>query len=594
MAMTEQVDVLICGSGSAGLCAAVWLARCGINYKILERRPGPLENGQADGVQCRTVEIMEGFGLADALLKEAYQVHEIAFWAAEDNPGIKRTHYTADTEPGLSHQPHVILNQARINGLMIEEAERASSTGAKIEYGVEVRSVELDHTSKDDPESYCVTTKAVSGGEERVFRSKYVLGCDGAHSAIRKSLGYEMLGDTSNAVWGVMDLHPRTNFPDIRKKVVIHSEAGNLMIIPREGDSMVRFYIELGDKAVKDVTLEDLQDRARRTFQPYSIEFAETVWWSAYSIGQRLASGFDLGGRIFLTGDACHTHSPKAGQGMNVSLQDGYNIGWKLAAILRKRVVPSVLDTYVSERQKTASDLIEFDRFFTKLFSTSYRKEHGITAEDFKNHFAKAGRYTAGQQTRYGQSILVSPGPAAASLAKGIQVGMRFPSAQVVRYCDARHMQLAAALPADSRWHIVVFSGDLRDADTAARLQKFATELEAVVQTYTPRDQDANSVIEGVLVFASPRHTIEQSDIPAFFTPATGKWKITRLHQTFADDASYNAGHGQAYDAYGVDPHHGCVVIVRPDQYVAKMCSLQEAADVAQFFGGFMLPANAS
>lgn len=172
--MAERVDVLICGSGSAGLCAAVWLARCGINFKILERRPGPLKNGQADGVQCRTVEIFESFGLSEDLLKEAYHVLEVAFWAADAGDNIRRTNLAADTQPGLSHQPHVILNQARINGFMIQETERASGK-TNIEYGVDVKSVELDSSASEEPNAYCVTTEAVCDGTERVFQSRYVL-----------------------------------------------------------------------------------------------------------------------------------------------------------------------------------------------------------------------------------------------------------------------------------------------------------------------------------------------------------------------------------------------------------------------------------
>lgn len=172
--MSEQVDVLICGSGSAGLCAAVWLARCGINYKILERRAGHLENGQADGVQCRTVEVFESFNIAEDLLKEAYHVLEIAFWAADRHGAIKRTHYAPDLEPGLSHQPHVILNQARVNGLMIEEIQRSAGT-IEIEYGVDVKGVEVNGSESGDSDSYPVVTKAIANGVEQVYRSKYVL-----------------------------------------------------------------------------------------------------------------------------------------------------------------------------------------------------------------------------------------------------------------------------------------------------------------------------------------------------------------------------------------------------------------------------------
>jgi phenol 2-monooxygenase len=119
-----------------------------------------------------------------------------------------------------------------------------------------------------------------------------------------------------------MDIYPRTNFPDIRLKAALQSQAGSLLIIPREGGSLVRFYIELpSGTTAKDVTLEDLQVSARKIFHPYELEIADTYWWSAYSIGQRLADNFSKDNRIFLTGDACHTHSPKAGQGMNVSVR---------------------------------------------------------------------------------------------------------------------------------------------------------------------------------------------------------------------------------------------------------------------------------
>jgi phenol 2-monooxygenase len=188
-----------------------------------------------------------------------------------------------------------------------------------------------------------------------------------------------------------MDVYPRTNFPDIRKKAIIKSTEGNILIIPREGDSLVRSYIELsgGGAAAKAMTLAQLHEKAQLVFRPYTFDIAETVWWSAYVVGQRLADSFhDAHHRVFLGGDACHTHSPKAGQGMNVSLQDGYNIGWKLAAVLQKRAPTSLLRTYVLERQKTAEDLIDFDRYWSKLFSTAGKDGPSITPE----LFVKAGR----------------------------------------------------------------------------------------------------------------------------------------------------------------------------------------------------------
>ena len=175
----EQVDVLICGSGSAGLCAAVWLSRFGINYKILERRDGPLQVGQADGVQTRTVEIFDSFNLAEDLLREAYHVLEVAFWSPPEgddrDKGIRRSRYAADKETEISHQPHVILNQARLNELMIGDLEKSSGLPPPIEYGCDVKGVQVDETEAKNTDAYCVKVEVVEKGVAKAYRAKYVL-----------------------------------------------------------------------------------------------------------------------------------------------------------------------------------------------------------------------------------------------------------------------------------------------------------------------------------------------------------------------------------------------------------------------------------
>lgn len=282
-----------------------------------------------------------------------------------------------------------------------------------------------------------------------------------------------MIGDTSESIWGVMDIFPRTNFPDIRKQVILQSEVGSMVIIPREGGSMNRFYIELPQGTVaKKVTLEELQTATRQIFQPYEVDFAETFWWSVYEIGQRLADHFSKADRVFLTGDACHTHSPKAGQGMNVSLQDGYNIGWKLVSILKGQTGIEILKTYITERQRIAEILINWDKIWVQQMASMGKDTGGVLDADgnidFSEVFVKAEAFTAGLTTTYDDSSITRAKGSSQQLAINLVVGMRFPSVQVVRFCDAFAMQLVRALPSDGRWRLVVFAGDIRQ-DAASR-----------------------------------------------------------------------------------------------------------------------------
>lgn len=559
----NKTDVIICGSGSAGLMAALWLAKYGVPFRLLERRDGPLVTGQADGVQCRTVEIFESFGLSDPLLREAYHALELAFWGPDHQTprgGIKRSHYVPDTEPGLSHQPHVILNQARINELIT--GEMLKHGGPDIDYGVEVKQVKVDESKVGDADAYPVTVTTVKGDTEEVFHAKYVLvshthtpstqtrldlqtitdtgcqGCDGAHSAVRKSLGIQMLGDSTDAIWGVIDLFPRTTFPDIRKKAIIQSTSGTLVIIPREGDLMVRFYIELpADTIASQVTPEDIHERAKLIFRPYELEIAETKWWSAYAVGQRLADHFHKQYRVFLTGDACHTHSPKAGQGMNVSLQDGYNIGWKLGAYLTGQATVDLVKTYVTERQQTAAELIEFDRNWSKIFkSKDTDQDRNGDANYMRDQFVKSGRYMAGQAYRYGKSIITWPpqeeraaaGGAVFDVIEGskLVVGMRFPSAQIVRYSDAKVFQLLSILTSDRRWRVVVFAGDIQQKEVCKQLETVNSRLMDLTRVFTPRGKDPDSLIEPLLVLKTKRTYVELGHIPEVFKPVTGKYRI--------------------------------------------------------------------
>ncbi|BBI63541.1 phenol 2-monooxygenase [Vreelandella sulfidaeris] len=376
------------------------------------------------------MEMFNAFGFVEKVMKEACWINETVFWKPdEDNrKNIMRHGRIQDTEDGLSEFPHTVLNQARIHDFYLE-LMRNSASRLKPNYSRRVVDVVVDPAQADavtlGAEAYPVTVKlertddAHKGSVETV-RARYVVGCDGARSAVRQSLGRALQGDSANQAWGVMDVLAVTDFPDIRMKAAIHSaNEGNILIIPREGGYLTRLYIEL-DKlkedervASRNITSNQLVTAAQRILHPYILDVKEIAWWSVYDIGQRLCDKFDdvpleeVGSRaphLFIAGDACHTHSPKAGQGMNVSMRDTFNLGWKIASVLQGKASPALLDTYTTERQTVAKELIDFDRTFAKMFSAPPKgspedKGDGVDPKEFQKYFVKQGASPPARQS---------------------------------------------------------------------------------------------------------------------------------------------------------------------------------------------------
>jgi 2-polyprenyl-6-methoxyphenol hydroxylase-like FAD-dependent oxidoreductase len=387
-ALPETLDVLIVGCGPAGLTLAAQLtAFPDISVRIIEQKPGPLQLGQADGVACRTMEMFQAFGFRERVEREAYWVNETAFWKPSDadRSRLVRQGVVQDVEDGLSPYPHVILNQARVHEFYLDVMRR-SSHRLSPDYSRRLTGLDIASDESEHPVTARIErVDAAHEGTIETVRARYVVGCDGARSAVRQALGLSLRGDSANQAWGVMDVLAVTDFPDFRKKCVIQSAGqGNIVMIPREGGYLVRFYVELDELAADErvtnrkVTVEDLIGATRRILRPYAFEVKEVAWWSVYEIGQRLTDRFDdvpadqaesRTPRVFIAGDACHTHSPKAGQGMNVSMQDAFNLGWKLAAVLSGRSAPSLLNTYSTERQTIAKGLIDFDREWAAMIS---------------------------------------------------------------------------------------------------------------------------------------------------------------------------------------------------------------------------------
>lgn len=594
----DTVDVLIVGCGPAGLTLAAQLAAFPeITTRIVERRPGPMEKGQADGISCRSMEMFNAFGFAEKVLKQGYWVNETTFWKPDPArpEHLTRNGRIQDVEDGLSEMPHMILNQARVHDMYLE-IMRNSPSRLVPDYGLELTGLTVGTGD------YPVTVTLEGGGKTETLRARYVVGCDGARSNVRRAIGRQLVGDSANQAWGVMDVLAVTDFPDIRCKTLIQSaHEGNIIIIPREGGYLTRMYIEL-DKldrdervASRNISLDQMIAAAQRIFRPYQLDVKDVAWWSVYEIGQRLTDKFDdvpdgadQLPQVFICGDACHTHSPKAGQGMNVSMGDAFNLGWKLVSVLQGRCPPEILHSYSAERQAVAQDLINFDREWSKIMSA--RPETAATGEapKFQNYFIQHGRYTAGMSVTYTPSVLTG-GADWQALAPGFPIGARFHSAPVIRLADAKPMELGHTIRADTRWHLFAFSpaeDPAAEGSAIRRLCDFLDGAASPMRRVTANGADIDAVIDLRAIFQQDYRSLAVENMPALLLPKKGKLGLIDYEKMFCPDLKSGR---DIFDLRGIDRQQGCIIVVRPDQYVAHVLPLDGYDALSNFFDGFML-----
>lgn len=575
----------------------------------------------------------------------------------------------------------MVVHQGRIERFFLDNIKKFSKDTLKVDRGVLPESLEIDLSKLGDPSAHPVTVKLrhlteeeatppqqanaskhapdglfrsnlfaaeqendedellkksqARAGSGEVVHAKYVLGCDGARSWTRRALGFELDGEATDFIWGVMDVVPITDFPDIRMRCAIHSaDSGSLMVIPRE-NKLVRLYIQLkevvpdsatGRADRSKITPELIFQSAQKIIAPYKLDYEYCDWWTAYQIGQRVGTDFAAHDRVFLAGDAVHTHSPKAGQGMNISMQDSYNLGWKVALVAKGLARPEILGTYQAERRQVAQDLIEFDHRFSRLFSGRPAKDvldtEGISMEVFKDAFEKGNLFASGLSVDYGPSCLVAKGAGVGrsageaaraleglaltfsgtttttskqSLATGLPVGMRLNSFKVLNQADARPWHFQERLRADGRFRIVLFAGDVLRPAQQARVRALCAALDApgsFVRRATPAGQPVDSVIEVLTIHASKRTETELlRDFPAVLHPFDehSGWDYNKV---FVDDESYHEGFGDAYKNYGVDAKRGCVVVARPDQYVGWVGDLEDVKELEAYFEGCLVLAE--
>ena len=626
--LPPTVDVLIAGSGPAGLCLAAQLARFPqIRTLLVEPKLGPMEKGQADGVSVRSMEMFQAFGFAEQVKRESVWINETTFWApgvgagagadadadADADATLSRVARVQDVPEGISEMPHVLISQARVHDFFLDIMRRSPSR-LQPDYGVKVVGLSIDTSAADHPVT--VTLEHTAPGREgqtTQVRANYVIGCDGARSSVRSAIGGALHGDVAHQAWGVIDLLATTNFPDWRMKAFVRSQNdGTLMVLPREGGHLVRLYVELdqlGDHeraADRGIDEAHIIAKAQRILLPFVLDVKEVVWWSIYEIGHRLTDKFDdvpahqvatRAPRVMLAGDACHTHSPKAGQGMNVSMGDTFNLGWKLVAVLTGRAAPALLRSYSAERRAAAQGLVEFDHRWARVVGGRFEDETGtarVTAETraslprVAREFVNNLPFTCGLTIQYPPSALTGL-PTHQHLATGFEIGKRLHSAPVLRLADARPLHLGHCIEADARWRLFIFAPAGDAGGTGGAVAELCNWLSrdpaSPVLRHTAPSEDVDAVIDTRAVFQQGLHELDLGAMPSLLRPRVGRHGLCDYEKVFCADTK----HGQDIFALrGIDRSGGCMVIVRPDQHVGHVLPLQAWAELGSYFAAIL------
>ena len=606
--LPETVDVLIAGSGPAGLCLAAQLARVPqIRTMLVEPKLGRMEKGQADGINVRSMEMFQAFGFGEKVARESVWINETTFWApgTDADTGLNRVARVQDVPEGISEMPHVLINQARVHDMFLD-IMRHSPNRLVPDYGWRVADLSVDPKAAQYPVTVTLESTAPgSEGQTHTVRANYVVGCDGARSNVRRAIGGQLQGDAAHQAWGVIDLLATTDFPDWRMKSFVRSQGdGILMVLPREGGHLVRLYVELDNlgederAADRGMNADDIIAKAQRIFSPFKLEVKEVVWWSIYEIGHRLTDKFDdvpeaematRFPRVMLAGDACHTHSPKAGQGMNVSMGDTFNMGWKLISVLTGRAEPALLHSYSGERRAAAKGLVDFDHKWARVVGERTEKSpqaDGLprVAREFVNNLP----FTCGLTIQYEPSALVGRATYQA-LAPGYDLGKRFHSAPVIRLADARPMQLGHAIEADNRFHLFLFApandAGLPGAAVATLCDWLANDPASPVRRHTAVSEDIDAVIDTRAVFQQGFRELEYSAMPALLRPAIGRYGLCDYEKVYCADTQRGE---DIFSARGIDRTAGCMVVVRPDQYVGHVLPLTGRDELMAYFAGIL------
>lgn len=436
MTNTFTTDVLICGAGAAGLALAVDLARRGVACRLTERADRPFGGSRGKGIQPRTLEIFEDFGIVDRLNAAGGPYPLQRLYQADGSVTDESPIADAPATPAEPYRAPRMVMQARTEAVL---RERLVEFGSRPDYGCALEGFTQDADG--------VTATTTGGDGRRIVRARYLVGADGGRSFVRHQLGIDFPGRALGVRAIVADLTLSGLDRSIWHRFNAQDAGAQLALCPLAGTELFQLQAPIPAEGEPDLSVAGLQAFIDARAPGRGIVVQAVAWASAYGMNARLADRYRTG-RVFLVGDAAHIHPPTGGQGLNTSVQDSYNLGWKLAAVL-DGAPEALLETYEAERRPVAAAMLGLS---TGLLDAAQRGD------------LRRGRREQQLDLRYPESSLAREAP---GRTDGLRAGDRAPDAPLMG-AGGQPMRLFTLLTGP-HWTLIGYEADQAHAPAPRR-----------------------------------------------------------------------------------------------------------------------------
>ncbi|KAJ7751763.1 FAD binding domain-containing protein [Mycena maculata] len=533
--------------------------------------------GRAATMWPRTMEILDQLDLADGLLQVGIVTRDsMHFRDGKRFPG-GYLFATRMDKLGMPTPDTFFKFALQVRQRWTEEEFSAALAKEGVQPHLKTR-IEGFTINEGAEDGYPVTVQARDLAKDEVFqiKTKYLIGADGARSTVRALAGIPFVGERTTNRFIRIDALVKTDLPNCRSLNSIDSKShGQILWCPLDGGFTRIGYVfsqALIEKygGLEGVTQEVIANEAIEALKPFKLEFVQIDWFTLYGVGQAIAETFFTQNRVFLAGDACHTHSSGAAQGLNTGIHDAVNLSWKLALNLLSLGKKTLLNSYTEERKPSAQKVIDNDKTISTLMAGQYpprfqgRKEHPRCAP--WNSDLLTEWYTDSSTQMFTDSLNVENMSSAATITPG----HRGPDVYLSCVGTGTQIRLHQVLKNDAKFHIVVFAGTPALSSPAIR--------------------ELNSALNATTAFT---HVFPATQVFRFttLTAATGNSTTDVLGvPPFGGGRLYFDPEARAHAIYGVDVSRGAIIVFRPDGWVGCVVALEDVHELGQYFGEFLVP----